>query len=212
MRKRKITPWIVVGIVLSILAAVYYWGRSTQPAQPTRDQTAASQAIDTLDHLPKSTSVAASDIVRLQVPAVSIDAGSTGVTWPRHTRRCHASTVCIDPPESTKVAWYGAYALPSFPNHGSVLVYGHSNPNSNVRQVFNDLPAVHQGDTVIVTTKTGVFYYRTSIVTGIPFEEVATSTLIYGTAKNRIALISCDLRNSTDAVVVIADLVTATPR
>ena len=146
------------------------------------------------------------------MPAVSIDAESSGVTWPRETPRCHASSLCIDPPDLTKIAWYGAYALPSTPHHGSVLIYGHSNPQSSTAQIFNNLPVVHTGDAVIVTTKTGVFNYRVNVVTDVAFADVATSQLIYGTASNRVALISCDVRNNVDAIVVTADLVSAAPR
>lgn len=149
-------------------------------------------------------------IVNIRIPSVNIDAGMSGETWPRESPRCHGAPTCIDPPELKMAAWYGAYALPSYPSEDSVLIFGHSNWKNPDQQVFNNLPAVKAGDAVIVTTENAEFMYRANDPVLENYETIHLSELVYGHVPNRIVLVTCNDKEQA-ATVVTADLVEAKP-
>lgn len=155
--------------------------------------------------------IEASDIVRLKIPAIDVDVKSSGEAWPRRSERCRATTECIDPPHLDEVVWYGAYARPSVPSSDSVLVFGHSNRYDSTWQAFNDLPALLAGDVIIVTTRTGEFVYEATDPVSVPYDQVPTSELIFQHAVDRLVLVTCSI-NADAATVVVATLVSATPR
>ncbi len=150
-------------------------------------------------------------LVNLRIPSVGIDVGFSGETWPRESPYCHGATVCIDPPVMNQAAWYGARALPSVPSSDAVLVYGHSNWNDTSQQVFNDLPAVRQGDAIIAETENGTFIYEAVEPRLIQYEEIPTSELVYGQEPDKIVLVTCNSKENAGTVVV-AYLVRAEPR
>lgn len=201
--------------VLSLVLALI--GFSMVPAEivperadPTPVATTATQVGPTPTPAPHESSstkpavptIKASDIVRLQIPALKIDAGASGPTMPRKSERCHGGSECLDPPELKKVAWYGAYARPALPRHDTVIILGHSNHYNNVWQTFNNLPAAEKGDKVIVTTKTGVFTYKVTKKALVPYEDVPESELIFGNTPNRVVLVTCNSREQAGTVVV----------
>lgn len=154
--------------------------------------------------------IEASDIVSVTIPALDIDVSSSGPTLPRESPRCKASTVCIDPPSLTEVAWYDMYARPSIPSTDSVLIYGHTNSHDDQLQAFNNLLKAQVGDFITVTTQTGSFTYEATVVTLVEYAEIAYSELVYGHIPNRVVLVTCNWQESA-ATVVVADLVSATP-
>ena len=202
---------LVAGVLLHLAAAVAM-------VEPTRGPVAADPA----SPVPRTTATAppsaqpttvaipASGIVRLEIPGLAIDVGASGETWPRASRRCHASTVCIDPPSLTEVAWYGEYALPSVPSNDSVLVFGHTNSINAEKQAFNNLLAARTGDTVVVTTETGVFTYVVGDVALVDYAAVPTSTLVYGHRPDTVVLVTCNYLEKA-ATVVVATLEDARP-
>ncbi len=150
-------------------------------------------------------------LVNLRIPSVGIDVEFSGETWPRESPYCHGADVCIDPPVMNQAAWYGARALPSVPSDDAVLVYGHSNWNDTSQQVFNDLPAVHQGDVIIADTENGTFTYEAVEPRLIQYEEIPTSEFVYGQEPDKIVLVTCNSKENAGTIVV-AYLVHAEPR
>lgn len=184
---------------------------ATVESVPTTTSSPPASKPPTASATPTVLTIKESDIVRLQIPALKIDAESSGATMPRKSERCHGGSQCLDPPELKKIAWYGAYSRPSLPRHDTVIILGHSNRYNNVWQTFNNLPAAEKGDKVIVTTKTGVFTYKVTKKALVPYEDVPTSELIFGNAPNRVVLVTCNSRESAGTVVV-ATLVSAKRR
>ncbi len=176
-------------------------------AEPTTEPTSSASPSATA----KPLIIKASDILNVKIPALHIDADASGATMPRQSDRCHASTVCIDPPSLSQVAWYGAYARPSVPSTDSVIIFGHSNWINRQLQAFNNLPKAEKGDKIVVTTKTGVFTYQVTKRTLVDYDKIANSQLVYGHVPNRLVLVTCNAHEQAGTVVV-ADLVSAKKR
>ena len=201
----------VAGLI-AVVAALAAYSLSPETIQPERSAaTEQSTATNPSPALQQHATIASSVILKVQIPAVSIDAKASGETWPRESSRCHATTLCIDPPSLREVAWYGAYAVPSLPSSDSVLIFGHSNYQSREEQVFNNLPAVLAGDQVVVSTQTGVFTYIAQQPHRVPYHDVPTSEIIYAHVPNRVVLVTCG-DSGDSAIVVVADLASATTR
>lgn len=124
----------------------------------------------------------------------------------------------MDPPVLSEIAWSGAYGVPSWPSTDAVLIYGHSNYHTSNQnsQVFNNLPAMGEGDEIVLTTKEGVFtYIATEDSLKIPFSEVGFRKPLYAHTPGRLVLFTCGIADSGNgysaASVVIAQLVDAKP-
>lgn len=151
--------------------------------------------------------IPSSAIVRLSIPAISLEAQSSGETWPRQTENCKGgSEYCIDPPIIDQVAWYGD--PPSFPSENPVLIFGHTSWSSELNAAFDNLPAMVAGDTVVVTTETGVFTYRAEAPALVPFVDAPESELIFGWETEKLVLVTCNT-NMVDATVIVAHLESA---
>ncbi len=209
------TPFVTgIAAVLALAAGVWLHVVAVTPAaEPARRPTAADaapRAAATPPWTPAPTPIAASDIVRVEIPDLLIDVAASGETWPRPSERCHASTVCIDPPSLTKVAWYGAYALPSVPSHDSVLVFGHTNASNVAKQAFNHLLAAQPGDRIVLTTETGSFTYVVDTVGLEDYATIHTSALVYGHRPDTVVLVTCNYLEKA-ATVVVGTLTEARP-
>lgn len=150
--------------------------------------------------------IEASDIVRVSVPAIDLDVQVSGETSPRQTPRCKGSDYCIDPPVPDQAAWYGD--PPSFPSTNPVLLFGHTSWSYEAYATFNDLPAMVAGDLVIVTTKTGIFTYQAKAPALVPYSEAPQSELIFGSAPEKLVLVTCNDKEAA-ATVVVAYLIDA---
>ncbi len=219
MKISSIKPLLGLSVIACLVAAVAFWlGSAMKPEAPSPKRVDSSeQTAQVMQEAKKQAQSAEpvvvinpTNIVNLKVPAVGIDVGFSGETWPRQSPNCHGADTCIDPPVMDQAAWYGARALPSQPSDDAVLVYGHSNWNDTSQQAFNDLPAVRQGDAVIATTENGVFTYEAVDPRLIPYEEIPTSEFVYGKEPNKIVLVTCNSKENAGTVVV-AYLVHAEP-
>ena len=199
--------------VLFLIVSVFLWLASQRvesaPKRAYSSSESRAQVMqgaeengETAEFESNSIVIEAAPLVNLQIPAVGIDVGFSGETWPRESQYCHGSDVCIDPPIMDKAAWYGARALPSLPSSDAVLVYGHSNWNNTDQQVFNDLPAVRQGDEITATTENGTFIYEAVEPRLIPYDEIPTSEFVYGQEPNKIVLVTCNSKEDAGTIVV----------
>lgn len=170
---------------------------------PSPNPTTTSQAEETV--------IESSDITRLVVPNVDIDVTASGETWPRRSERCKGgASECIDPPLLEEVAWYGAYALPSLPSEGSVLIFGHTNSRDADKQAFNNLLEARPDDRVTVTTKTGIFTYQVEQVELVDYATIHLSELVYEHKPDKLVLVTCNFLEDA-ATVVVAYLEEAHP-
>lgn len=153
--------------------------------------------------------IGGSNILHVSIPAVALEVGVSGETWPRETSNCHGAAVCIDPPVPNQAAWYGD--VPALPSTGRVRIFGHTSWSNPDYAAFNDLLAVKAQDTIVVTTETGVFTYVAEAPVLVPYSEVVNSELIWGTSPDSIVFVTCNAAESS-GTVVLAHLVNASPR
>ena len=188
---------------------------TTDPSSPAPQRADVTvQATKTMEAPPEETPskplvIEESDILRVEIPSVMIDAKVSGATMPRPSPNCHGGPECIDPPVLDQAAWFGAYSRPAVPSTNSVLLFGHSGSRSPL--IFNNLPAVVAGDAIIVTTQTGVFTYRANAPELVPYETSNQSKLVYESVPNKLVLVSCNDAEGAGTVVV-AYLTQAVPR
>ncbi len=98
---------------------------------------------------PRSTPRPALQVVRVRIPALGVDA-------PIQQMGFDSAGVMEVPGNATTVAWYGFTAMPGDP--GNAVLAGHVTW-SGARAVFNQLSALHAGDTVEVRTGDGDLRY-----------------------------------------------------
>lgn len=153
-------------------------------------------------------SIEASDILHLNVSAISLDVKVSGETFPRQTENCNGGDYCIDPPVPDQAAWYGK--TPSVPSVNPVLLFGHTSWRNPEYATFNNLPAMKAGDEIIVTTKTGVFTYTAQAPTLVPYDVAPQSEVIFGDETEKLVLVTCNNEKGA-ATVVVAHLTTAFP-
>lgn len=144
--------------------------------------------------------ISASSILNVAVPAVGMSVTVSGKTEPRQTENCHASTVCIDPPVPDQAAWYGD--VPSTPSVNPVLLFGHTSWSDPRYAAFNNLLSVMAGDTIVLTTETGIFTYTADAPVFVPYDKVAESQLIYGWETEKVVLVTCNTAEDSATVVV----------
>lgn len=212
--KRRIRQYLVpavVGIIgiVCVIGAMALNSTTTSMPEPKRAAPAPVQIpLVTPEPAapaeePPPTAIASSAILRVSIPAIALDAASSGETWPRQTENCQESDYCIDPPVLDQVAWYGD--PPSLPSENPVLIFGHTSWSPDLMAVFDNLPAVVAGDEIIVTTETGVFTYTAEAPTLVPFLGAAESDVIFGWEEEKLVLVTCNT-NGTDATVIVARL------
>lgn len=177
---------------------------SAEPQEPAELTPSASAT-------PKPPVIKESDILSLKIPNLKIDVKASGATMPRKSERCHASTVCIDPPIFKEVAWYGAFVRPAYPSKGSTVVFGHSNWRNRENQAFNNLPKAERGDRVVATTRKGVFTYRVKWVGLEDYARIHLSKRVYGNVPGTLVLVTCNAYENA-ATVVVAELESAKTR
>lgn len=219
MRSLVLRPFVGLIFVVFLVASAALWVTSRQVEPSPQRVDSSDELVRILQDVKEKGEategsldvIEPSGLVNLRVPSVGIDVGFSGETWPRESPYCHGANVCIDPPVMNQAAWYGARALPSVPSSDAVLVYGHSNWNDTSQQVFNDLPAVRQGDVVIADTENGTFIYEAVEPRLIQYEEIPTSEFVYGQEPDKIVLVTCNSKENAGTIVV-AYLVRAEPR
>ncbi len=215
---KKKSWWLPVA--LTALAAVLLAGsfalRGTAGEVVVPERIATPESVEPVEPAPslspsatpKPLAIKESDILSLKIPNLKIDVNASGATMPRKSERCHASTVCIDPPIFKEVAWYGAFVRPAFPSKGSTVVFGHSNWRNRENQAFNNLPKAERGDRVVATTRKGVFTYRVKWVGLEDYARIHLSKRVYGNVPGTLVLVTCNAYENA-ATVVVAELESA---
>ncbi len=203
----------------AIRGIVAHEAEATWTPTPTRVELPSSEAsVTSVDEAPapeataeQPLEIAGSDILHVDIPAVAVDIDVSGFTEPRESPNCRGGVVlCIDPPIGNQAAWYSV--TPALPSTGTVRIFAHNTPRDwPVEQSFNNLPAMAEGDDIIVTTETGVFTYRAEAPQLVPYVDVPESELVWGNAPDRLVLVTCN--NAADSgTIVEAWLVSAVPR
>lgn len=207
------TPLLIAGFVVACLIGVpaLVTANKDHPVVPQRATVTveATQTPAATKELEKPLVIKESDILRVEIPSVMIDAKVSGATMPRPSPNCHGGPECIDPPVLDQAAWFGAYSRPAIPSTNSVLLFGHSSSRSPL--IFNNLPAVVADDAIIVTTQTGVFTYRANAPELVPYETSNESKLVFEPAPNKLVLVTCN-DAAAAGTVVVAYLSHAVPR
>lgn len=168
----------------------------------------ASPTPEVVEVLPTKVAIPASDIVSVSVASIGLDVAVSGETWPRKTQNCKGDKYCIDPPVADQAAWYGD--PPSYPSENPVLLFGHTSWTDPAYATFNDLPAMLEGDLIVVTTETGVFTYRAEAPTIVPYSEATQSETIFGWELEKLVMVTCNNAES-GATVIVGHLVESAP-
>jgi LPXTG-site transpeptidase (sortase) family protein len=129
-----------------------------------------------------------------------------------------ASHQPVDPPHASAkqwdtAAWIVQSAYPASPSSGTTYVYGHA-CHYHVCP-FTNLKQARVGDSIVVTTPTGVLRYSVNRIGRSP--KSANSLPAWAsdsTVANRLVLVTCEFEQgdtSTNNIIVVARLTSATP-
>ena len=213
-RSRRLTVvFVAVFVLVACLVGIFMLNANgTHEASPKRSAPfpIEIQSTESLS-MPiekRSLTIEASDIVSVSASAIKLDAQVSGATSPRKTANCKGSDYCIDPPVPDQAAWYGE--PPSLPSVNPVLLFGHTSWKYDEYATFNNLPALVAGDTIVVTTKTGVYTYLAEAPTLVPYNDAPQSDTIFGFTPEKLVLVTCN-DEEVSATVVVAYLIDAVP-
>jgi hypothetical protein len=189
--------------------------------QPTGTASPTAPAIITTT--PEPAGIAPSAVLRLQVPAIGVDAKVLPVdSTPTGKKNAWGGDIysTIDFPVDEYVRQWvrrgDPNSLPAAESEGNVkafdrvLLYGHASDIGN-HLVFQDLVALKAGDSVIATTALGVFTYGVTAVYSRAKTDLNSLAALYDyptDGTKDLALIAC-LPDTTSNVVVFATLVSA---
>jgi hypothetical protein len=149
-----------------------------------------------------------------------LEAGSSGLARYNTSDRCEVpGRPCYDAPTFDKVARIDLGAPPTVPGKDTTFVTGHSNryhPDDPRRGVFSRLQNARVGDTVVLTTSTGVFVYAVTSVLTVPFDRLTSTDEVVRVRPDTVVAISCvvapDSASYLGNYVVIGNLRGSAPR
>lgn len=113
-------------------------------------------------------------------------------------------------------------AYPAYPSTGTTYVYGHAChhhicPFTAIQHLPGGGYTVNPGDQVVIGTPTGILTYQVSRVASVqkhdagPLPQWASDS----TVPNRVVIVTCEYEQgdtSNDNIVIVATLISATPR
>ena len=124
-----------------------------------------------------------------------IDTASSGLARYRSSASCEVPGLpCYDAPTLDRVARIDLGAPPTVPGRETTFVTGHSNryhPEDSGRGVFSRLQEVRTGDTLVLTTHTGVFVYAVTSVLTVPFDRLTSTDAVVRVRADTVVAISC---------------------
>ena len=184
-------------------------GSSTSPTPPPSPQSPpassptpappSSPAPAAADPLPTTISpVPVSELTGLRIVrggTTLIDTASSGLARYRSSASCEVpGRPCYDAPTLDRVARIDLGAPPTVPGKETTFVTGHSNryhPEDPGRGVFSRLQEVRTGDTLVLTTHTGVFVYAVTAVLTVPFDRLTSTDAVVRVRADTVVAISC---------------------
>lgn len=182
--------WMLAGGVALLVGLALVSPRlADEPADPAIDHSLTLPApvtttgADAAADVPSGPDPARGRPARVSIPGIGVDASVEGIGLGE-------GGLLVPPADQRRVGWWNGGAEPGSPR-GAVVLAGHT-----VRLgdgVFDDLPALHEGDRVEVTTERGVVTYRVDEVAALDKEELArVSTRLFSrTGTARLVLITC---------------------
>jgi sortase (surface protein transpeptidase) len=179
---------------------------------PTATPTATPSSTPSAADPTTPSAAAATAPLRIQVPAVGLDAAVLPIT---------PSEGELDPPRLDRAYWIETYGSPGSDSTNTVYLAGHSVDRGSA--VFDPLfdqdeqrALVGAGDEITITTDAGVVRYVVEDTQRYPKSELAGETEVWRIVPGRLVLITCFQRSeggrSTDNLVIYATRTPAQPQ
>ncbi len=175
-------------------------GSPTSAIQPTADSAPTLFQAVAVAHAPFSFVVQGDSgvIAFAEADAFSAEFSEDGVMQPVH------------PPDYGRAVWVEQSAFPAFPSSGASLVYVHSCQHNECPATAITLDSVHAGNSVVVTTLSGVLTYIVDRVELTPKSGLLPDWANDSTVRSRIVLVTCNFEGpdvSLQNIVIVGHLV-----